>query len=229
MSSLKKILDLPDDFEISKNLSSKDFESESFHPIIILPEKYEVFDFSEGYDPNRNLKFPFGIGKYNEHRPTMYEGEQFHYEELQYRRTVHMGIDIAAPVGTEVYAFCDGHVFAVGNNDLSFDYGPTLITKHDICGFELYALHGHLRLDLLQNMHVGDLIKKGDIIAHIGDEMENGGWNPHVHFQLSRVPPPEGTFDLPGVVSLQDREFATKIFPDPRIFLGMLYCDQFSI
>ena len=70
----------------------------------------------------------------------MYEGEQFHYEESQHQRTVHMGIDIAAPVGTQVHAFYDGFVFAVGNNDLPFDYGPTLITKHEICGIVLYAL-----------------------------------------------------------------------------------------
>lgn len=229
MSALKDILGLPDNFQIPQILSAKVFASESFHPIIALPEEYEVFDFSQGYDPERNLQFPFGIGKYNEHRPTMYEGEQFHYEELQHQRTVHMGIDIAAPVGTEIYAFEDGYVFAVDNNDLPFDYGPTLITKHEICGFVFWALYGHLRLDVLQKMHVGKSFKKGDIIAHIGDKNENGGWNPHVHFQLSTVAPPEGTCDLPGVVSLQDRELATRIFPDPRLVLGQLYGDFLSL
>ena len=51
--------------------------------------------------------------------------------------------------------------------------------------------------------------------------MENGGWNPHLHFQLSRVAPKN--YDLPGVVSLADRELATRVFPDPRYILGEIY------
>ena len=41
-------------------------------------------------------------------------------------------------------------------------------------------------------------VKKSEIIAHFGDEEENGGWEPHLHFQLSIVKPE--THDLPGVV-----------------------------
>ena len=37
-------------------------KSPQYHPVIFLPEDYEIYDFSEGYDPNRELKSNFGIG-----------------------------------------------------------------------------------------------------------------------------------------------------------------------
>ena len=224
MSSLRTLLGLSKHFELETHLDISQLRQQKFHPVVILPEEYEVFDFSKGYDPQRNLRFPFGIGKYNEHRPTMYEGEQFHYETSLHQRTVHMGIDIAAPVGTKIHAFDDGVIFALGNNNLPFDYGPTLITKHKIQNLDIYALHGHLCVGDLQKWSVGDRVNKGVVIAHVGAKEENGGWNPHLHFQLSRIPPQK--YDLPGVVSLVDRDFATSVFPDPRYVLGDLYDDS---
>ena len=61
----------------------------------------------------------------------------------------------------------------------------------------------------------------GSILGWLGDRTENGGWNPHVHFQLSLVEPI--THDLPGVVSAVDRDWARKNYPDPRLVLGPLY------
>ena len=52
----------------------------------------------------------------------------------------------------------------------------------------------------------------------MGSEEENGGWPPHVHFQLSLIEPEE--CDLPGVVSEENHDIALKIFPDPRMVLG---------
>ena len=50
---------------------------------------------------------------------------------------------------------------------------------------------------------------------------ENGGWEPHLHFQLSYQEPE--THDMPGVVAPSDREEALQIYPDPRLVLGTLY------
>ena len=71
-----------------------------FAPVIDLPEDYEVYDFTGGYDPNRTLASQYGIGRYNEVRPGMYEGEQF--EGI---RNIHVGIDIAAPAQESVHFF----------------------------------------------------------------------------------------------------------------------------
>ena len=55
----------------------------------------------------------------------------------------------------------------------------------------------------------------------MGTREVNGGWNPHLHFQLSLLEPE--THDLPGAVSVADRSWALRAFPDPRLVLGPLY------
>ena len=60
-----------------------------------------------------------------------------------------------------------------------------------------------------------------EVIGWFGDSTENGGWEPHLHFQLSLVEPT--THDLPGVVAPEDREQALKKYPDPRLVLGPIY------
>ena len=188
-----------------------------FHPVIFLPNNYEVYDFSRGYDPDRDRKSPYGIGKYAEDRPGMYKGDHFE----QGARTIHMGIDIAAPIYTPIYAFDDGVIIHYGINPLPFDYGPTIIIKHTFGEAMIYALYGHLSKDSLLNKKIGQSIKKGEEIAQIGTKEENGGWNPHLHFQLSTIEPT--THDLPGVVSKSKFEWAKKVYPDPQIILGKLY------
>ena len=188
-----------------------------FHPVIFLPSDYEVYDFSNGYDPDRDLSSNFGIGKYAEFRPGMYKGDLFEEEQ----RCIHMGIDIAAPIDTPIYSFADGEIFCFGINDQPFDYGPTIITKHIVNKRILYALHGHLSSASLRSKKAGQKIAKGEQIATIGTKAENGGWNPHLHFQLS-YPQPE-TYDLPGVVSKNKLEWAKRVFPDPQMVLGSLY------
>ena len=188
----------------------------SFRPVIHLPAEYEIYDFSNGYDPNRTLTHPYGIGRYDEGRPGMYLGEQF--EGI---RNIHMGIDIGCPAGEPVHAFYAGTIFKLGNNALPYDYGPTIITRHvwlDQVGF---ALHGHLASASLQRWREGDSFDAGAVLAHVGEKHENGGWNPHLHFQLSRIEPE--THDLPGAVSAGDRAQGRRDFPDPRLVLGPLY------
>ena len=59
------------------------------------------------------------------------------------------------------------------------------------------------------------------MIAFVGSKEENGGWEQHVHFQLSWEEPVDN--DLPGVVAIEDRESALEKYPDPRIVLGQIY------
>lgn len=188
-----------------------------FAPVMILPMALPVFDFSETYDPNRTLEIPFGVGKYDEVRPTMYTEPQF----ADQVRNIHMGIDLAAPARTEVFAFYPGTVYAFGNNALPQDYGPTVITQHEISGEVIYALYGHLSIDSLTELSAGQAVKKGAVIGRLGTHAENGGWNPHLHFQLSRIKPTG--YDLPGAVSARHRDWARRAFPDPRLVLGPLY------
>jgi peptidoglycan LD-endopeptidase LytH len=196
-----------------------DFAKFEFHPVIALPKEYEIFDFSKGYDPNRK-HMAYGIGRYDEKRAGMYTTELFSPNDAN-ARNIHVGIDIAAPVGEPIHAFYEGEIFLFGVNAADGDYGGTLITRHRLGGKELYALFGHLAHKSLSGKQVGQKIERGEVIAWVGDKSENGGWNPHLHFQLSWKKPV--VCDMPGAVSDADREEALKIYPDPRNVLGRLY------
>ena len=192
-----------------------DLSNLSFQNIIDLPDKVYVHDFSI---PNvSNKSHTYSIGKYNEKRPNMYKGNLFE----KWQRYIHMGIDIGAPIGTPVKSFFEGEIFSFKYNDLEFDYGYTIITRHRIKNQNIYALYGHLSKDSILDKKIGLKLQTGETIGYLGSEKENGGWPPHVHFQLSLVEPKN--CDLPGVVSEIDHEIALMVFPDPRLVLGRLY------
>lgn len=187
----------------------------AFHPVIVLPPDVPVFDFTRGYDAN-GPRPAWGIGRYDEARVGMYDAALFGGV-----RNVHMGIDIGAPAGTEVFAFDDGEVFAFADNTAPGDYGPTIVTRHVVEGRALWVLLGHLSRASLAEQHIGRKIARGERIAWVGTKEENGGWNPHVHVQLAREAPAGA--DMPGVVAAVDREAARARYPDPRLILGPLY------
>lgn len=192
------------------------FQRHRFAPVMNLPPDYEVYDFTQGYDPARPRRSAYGVGKYNEVRQGMYTTELFAGV-----RNIHMGIDLAGPVGEPVMSFADGEVFLFAYNAAPGDYGHTLITRHLIDGVELYALYGHLSAPSTAGKRPGQKIRAGEVIAWLGDRHENGGWNPHLHFQLSYQRPQ--VCDMPGAVSAQDRSQALSIYPDPQLVLGKLY------
>ena len=73
----------------------------------------------------------------------------------------------------------------------------------------------------VKNKSIGQKFNGGDVIAWFGDSHENGGWDPHLHFQLSLLEPE--THDLPGVVSSEEISQALLDYPDPRLVLGPIY------
>lgn len=200
------------------------WKSYNFKPVIHLPKDVKVLDLSSVYvdkldsgKPDSNGlddDYEFSIGRYNEIRSGMYTQDMY-----QGLRNVHMGIDIGAPAGTSIYCFYDGIIFDFCYHPRDGDYGYTIITKHALGDSNIYALHGHLSQESLQNKEKGKSIKAGEQIASVGDTSENGGWNPHLHFQLSLSEPKN--CDMPGVVSQADREWALNEFPDPKFVLNI--------
>lgn len=187
----------------------------AFHPVIRLPATYDVYDFTAGYDPSR-ARSAYGVGRYDEVRVGMYDAPLFGGA-----RNVHMGVDIAAPVGEPVHAFWPGVVHRLAYNAAAGDYGYTVVTEHRIGRLRLWALHGHLSARSLEGRAQGQALGQGEVVGWVGDRHENGGWNPHLHFQLARAAPPVA--DLPGVVALAERAAARRAYPDPRLVLGPLY------
>lgn len=125
----------------------------------------------------------YGFGAYGEKR-SVYASDQFADAASPERRTRHLGIDVFAPAGTPVHAPLAGKVAFVTYNADPLDYGHTLILEHEGDGTKFWTLYGHLGSSLPGLMQVGAPVEAGQLIAHLGDWDENGGWAPHIHFQI---------------------------------------------
>lgn len=187
-----------------------------FHPVIPIPQSYEVLDLSSGYDAEKISQKPFAIGRYNEPRRNMYTSAHFNNQ-----RFIHMGIDLWCPVGTPVHTFAEGRIYATAYNHHELDYGATIVTEHTFESLTLYALFGHVTLASLRRWKTGQHLQRGALLTEVGDTHENGGWAPHLHFQISLLKPEKA--DMPGVVSPADLQEALRVYPDPQLILGRLY------
>lgn len=193
-------------------------ESPSWITPVVLSGAYEVFDFTVSYDASRVLRFPYGWGRYDEDRVGMYNADFF--LNGTEARTIHMGVDLGAPAGTSVFSPVDATFYASEFRDKEGDYGGTVILRAEPKGVDelpLYFLFGHLSRASLKLMEAREAVEAGELIGWLGEKHENGGWNPHLHLQLSRLEPT--TVDLPGAVSSSNRDLARVIFPDPSAFI----------
>ncbi len=186
----------------------------NYHPVIKIKKPLPVFDFTEGMNRREIEEKKWGIGRYNEKRKNMYTAPQY-----QNRRNVHMGMDIFCPAGEPVHAAWDAEIAYMHNHDQEGNYGPTIILRYELNNQTIYALHGHLSLLSLERNKVGKDLKKGEQFARIGSEEENGGWPPHLHFQISYDDP--GEADMPGVVADEERDEAIRKYPDPNLVLNL--------
>jgi 4-aminobutyrate aminotransferase-like enzyme/Ser/Thr protein kinase RdoA (MazF antagonist) len=163
-----------------------------------------------------------GVGRYNEARLVYTTGQfEVQTDEMPESRTVHLGIDLYLPAGSQIYAPLDGKVHSFNNNRAPLDYGPTLIIEHQTGdGESFYTLYGHLSLDSLSGLQAGVPIAKGQPIAQIGDTVVNGGWPPHLHFQIMvDMLGEHGNF--PGAARPGQRDIWLAISPDPNMILGI--------
>ena len=86
---------------------------------------------------------------------------------------VHQGLDLAAPMGTEVYAAGDGVVTEVGDDPV---YGNYIVIKH---GGGWVSLYGHLQRI---GVALQSSVKSGMLIGWVGSTGQSTG--PHLHFEL---------------------------------------------
>ncbi|MFT6808766.1 MAG: 4-aminobutyrate aminotransferase-like enzyme/Ser/Thr protein kinase RdoA (MazF antagonist) [Saprospiraceae bacterium] len=164
-----------------------------------------------------------GVGGYGEIRP-FYTSDAFQTngnEGAQWR-TVHLGIDLWSVAGTNVFAPLDGVVHSFANNKGDCNYGPTIILQHHISdALTFYTLYGHLSLDSIESLQVGQKIKKGSLVARIGSHEVNGNWPPHLHFQVM-LDDLGMQGDFPGVAYPHDKDTWLSICPDPRMLIPEL-------
>ncbi len=87
--------------------------------------------------------------------------------------TFHYGIDIAAPIGSPIYAVADGTVIDAGPAQ---GFGLWVRIRHDDGTISVY---GHM-YDF--SVSVGERVRAGQQIARIGNRGDSTG--PHLHFEI---------------------------------------------
>lgn len=187
-------------------------------------EKYDSQRFTEQiFARLKTSGAEVGIGLYNEAR-RFYIGDAFKTESDDHEewRTIHIGIDLFLEAGTPIFAPLDGKVHSFRNNAVAFDYGPTIILEHSFenGAITFFTLYGHLSVASLHGLYAGKLIKKGEPIAAIGDLDVNGGWPPHLHFQII-LDMLDNAGEFPGVATASERDVWLSLCPDPNLILGI--------
>jgi murein DD-endopeptidase MepM/ murein hydrolase activator NlpD len=168
------------------------------------------------WDKMKSGSARFATGGYNEKR-LQYSLRKL-FQGADEPRNIHLGIDLWTEAGTSVHAPLDGVVHSFQDNNQHGDYGPTIILEHSLAGRHFHTLYGHLDRECLSPLSVGTSVTKGQEIARIGVREVNGGWSPHLHFQV--IENMLGlTGDFYGVVRKSERDRYLANCPDPNLIL----------
>jgi murein DD-endopeptidase MepM/ murein hydrolase activator NlpD len=89
----------------------------------------------------------------------------------------HNGVDLAAPIGTPIYAAAGGTVIvSISNGGYNGGYGNYVVISHPNGTQTLYAHNSS------NAVNVGDRVSRGDLVGKIGMTGKTSG--PHVHFEV---------------------------------------------
>jgi len=100
-------------------------------------------------------------------------GFGFRADPFTGRGALHTGLDFPAPVGTKIHAAAGG---VVRTAEMHPEYGLMLEIDH---GNGLMTRYGHTSKILVK---VGDLVKRGQVVADVGTTGRSTG--PHLHFEV---------------------------------------------
>lgn len=88
----------------------------------------------------------------------------------------HNGVDIAAPIGTPIYASADGEVIISQEGGWNGGYGSYVVIKH---GNGTQTLYAHNSSNAVS---VGQRVSQGDVVGYVGSTGRSTG--AHVHFEV---------------------------------------------
>ncbi len=217
--------------KISKGVLSEEIPIHSYIPIDLSSKNQDLLASSAYETPQQfeayitaYLKKHNGLvayGGYAEIRDLYKSSRLFEEDRSEVGRNIHLGIDFWCPAGTSVTTPLDGIVHSFANNTAIGDYGPTVIIQHIIEGITFYTLYGHLCTDTIAALKVGEKFLAGESLGKLGDFEVNGGYAPHLHFQL--IKDLEGyRGDYPGVSAKKNLDSFLKNCPDPLHLLDIL-------
>ncbi|WP_255247356.1 peptidoglycan DD-metalloendopeptidase family protein [Paucisalibacillus globulus] len=92
----------------------------------------------------------------------------------------HSGTDFAQPGRQEIKAAAAGRVV---KSYVSTSYGECIIIRHNIKGQTWETLYAHM-LSGSRRVHVGDIVKQGEVIGLMGSTGDSTGQ--HLHFEIHR-------------------------------------------
>lgn len=162
-----------------------------------------------------------GVGCYNEPR-IVYTANHYRSpnNEFDESRTIHLGIDLFREAGTPIYSPSEGRVHSLSFSQDLMDFGGVVILEHMAGKERYYTLYGHLSKNSIDRLYVGKNIRSGEEFAVLGTPEENGGWIPHVHFQvILDMLDQSGTYW--GVAPASQRDVWLSVCPDPNLILGI--------
>lgn len=109
-----------------------------------------------------------------------YSLEVVAYDETMGDWRTHEGLDLSAPLGTQVLAVADGTVSAIYADPLM---GQTVVIAHDGGVNSLYA-----NLTTMPTVEVGDTVTTGMVIGSVGKTaIAEGEKASHLHFEMTEA------------------------------------------
>jgi murein DD-endopeptidase MepM/ murein hydrolase activator NlpD len=145
--------------ELDKLLRQTRFERESFDQIYSdLCYKKKILDHTPSIQPTTGyLSRGFGMM----------------IDPFTGAKQPHLGIDLAADMGTPVYATAEGRVSSVGRDP---GLGKTILINHQ---FGFTTVYAHLSL---VKVKIGQYVKRGELIGAVGNTGYSTG--PHLHYEV---------------------------------------------
>jgi len=115
------------------------------------------------------------------------------YADARSGGRVHNAIDIMAPGGTPVLAAADGTIHRLRTGGL----GGVTIYQIGEDGRTMYY-YAHLQR-YAAGIRDGTPVRRGQVIAYVGDTGNAGSGNYHLHFSVGRLPDPQRYWDSDNV------------------------------
>jgi 4-aminobutyrate aminotransferase-like enzyme/Ser/Thr protein kinase RdoA (MazF antagonist) len=179
----------------------------------------EATEWWDNFCAENNVQL--GIGPWGEKR-TVYTDTAFESRFIEGQRRIHhLGVDLFMPAGTPLYTPLVATVVSVEIEREPLGYGGLVKLEHRPEGCPPFVtLWGHMAHEALGRLKPGQKLQAGDLVGHMGDIHENGGWTPHLHFEMTTDINLTAT-EILGVGEAAYLDVWADVFPDVAALAGI--------